>query len=72
MTDEAAEREAYTTYVQQLESKLAAFEKMDENSWRQLGEQDKVIDRLTAEVAKLQAMALLMIERELYPERHVT
>ena len=50
------------TYVQQLESRIKAFEKMDAQSWKELGEQDKTIDALTARIAKLQRTVMDLVD----------
>ncbi len=60
------------TYVNQLEARIAAMEKMDETSWKELGDQDKTIDRLSAEIGMLRDMILKLVEQKLYPLRHVS
>lgn len=49
------------TYIQQLESRIDAFEEMNGKQWQELGDQDKVIDKLTAEVAASRAMTLALL-----------
>jgi capsule polysaccharide export protein KpsE/RkpR len=58
---------AYTeeenAYVQQLERRIESFEKMNGKQWQELGDQDKVIDRLTKKIARLQDLVVRLADR---------
>ena len=50
------------TYVRQLESRIDAFEEMNEKQWHQLGDQDKVIDELTVKVVRLRDTVVGLVQ----------